>query len=95
MKSKIKGPPPPAYQIVDAHSFDHVVLDPSKDVIVAFTAPWCGHCKRLKPIYDLGKHIFSPNSDLCLTELFLPVAKDFANEPNVSGNTLAVQSSDI
>ena len=57
VKSKIKGPAPPAYQILDIHSFDQVVLDPSKDVIVAFTAPWCGHCKRLKPIYDLGQFL--------------------------------------
>ncbi|KAH9848773.1 protein disulfide isomerase [Lenzites betulinus] len=51
-KSNIKPPPPPAYQILDIHTFDEVALNPEKDVIVAFTAPWCGHCKRLKPIYE-------------------------------------------
>ncbi|KAI0760753.1 protein disulfide isomerase [Fomes fomentarius] len=52
VKSNIKPPPPPAYQVLDAHTFDEVALNPEKDVIVAFTAPWCGHCKRLKPIYE-------------------------------------------
>ncbi|KAI0823472.1 protein disulfide isomerase [Trametes gibbosa] len=52
VKSSIKPPPPPAYQILDIHTFDEVALNPEKDVIVAFTAPWCGHCKRLKPIYE-------------------------------------------
>ncbi|KAH9923470.1 protein disulfide isomerase [Epithele typhae] len=52
VKSNIKPPPPPAYQVLDAHTFDNVALDAEKDVIVAFTAPWCGHCKRLKPIYE-------------------------------------------
>ena len=37
-------------------TFDDVVLDGTKDVLVEFYAPWCGHCKKLAPIYEaLGK----------------------------------------
>ncbi|KAG6827453.1 hypothetical protein H0H92_011721 [Tricholoma furcatifolium] len=52
VKSNIKPPPPPATTILDIYNFDEVALDTSKNVLVAFTAPWCGHCKNMKPAYE-------------------------------------------
>jgi len=44
-------------------SFDEIVKDPTKDVMVEFYAPWCGHCKKLAPIFDeLGTHFKDVNS---------------------------------
>lgn len=39
VKSNIKPPPPPAAKILDGTNFDSVV-DGSRNVLVAFTAPW-------------------------------------------------------
>jgi len=48
--------PGPVYTLVGAN-FDSVVRDVTKDALVEFYAPWCGHCKELKPKYDkVGAH---------------------------------------
>ncbi|XP_036414461.1 protein disulfide-isomerase A4 [Colossoma macropomum] len=49
---KNKGP----VKVVVGKTFDEIVLDTKRDVLIEFYAPWCGHCKKLEPDYlALGK----------------------------------------
>merc|ERR1712241_1495936 len=39
-------------KVAVARNFEELVTKSEKDVLVEFYAPWCGHCKKLTPIYD-------------------------------------------
>ncbi len=47
-KPNQKGP----VKVVVGSTFDQVVYDQTKDVLIEFYAPWCGHCKSLEPKYN-------------------------------------------
>uniref|UniRef100_A0A7N6BDP2 Protein disulfide-isomerase n=1 Tax=Anabas testudineus TaxID=64144 RepID=A0A7N6BDP2_ANATE len=45
-------------KVIVAENFDSIVNDDSKDVLIEFYAPWCGHCKNLEPKYkELGEKL--------------------------------------
>jgi len=56
IKPFIKSQPRPEQTtdvtVVVGETFKEIVLDPSKDVLIEMYAPWCGHCKKLEPIYE-------------------------------------------
>lgn len=54
------------YKLV-GKEFDKVIFDDAKDVFVEFYASWCGHCKRLAPIWDsLGDHFSDVKDQLTM-----------------------------
>jgi len=50
-------------------NFKDVVYDESKDVIVEFYAPWCGHCKTLAPIYEKFAEKVKSNPNLIVAKI--------------------------
>jgi len=49
--------------VVVGKTFDQIVLDPTKDVLLEAYAPWCGHCKQLEPKYKELAEQMAPYSD--------------------------------
>ena len=52
-----------------AKNFDDIVMDPTKDVLVEFYAPWCSHCKKLTPIYEQLATKLQHNPNLIIAKM--------------------------
>lgn len=77
VKSTLKPPPPSAALDLNAENFDDIV-NGEKNVLVAFTAPWCGHCKNMKPAYEAVARAFRDEDDVVVAVMN---ADDAANKP--------------
>jgi protein disulfide-isomerase A1 len=58
-----------AVRVLVGSTFNEVVYDTTKDVLVEFYAPWCGHCKSLAPEYEKAAEYFQGHDHIVLAKV--------------------------
>jgi len=70
--------------VLTPENFDTVV-DGSKNILVEFYAPWCGHCKHLEPEYEKAANALAGNDKVALAKVDADKHKDLGGRFGVSG----------
>ncbi|KAF9434473.1 protein disulfide-isomerase precursor [Entomortierella beljakovae] len=76
-------------KVVVAHTYKEIVEDETKDVLIEFYAPWCGHCKNLAPTYEelgglyAGSNIVIAKLDATANDLPTDVPFQVAGFPTI------------
>lgn len=81
LKSKIKGPAPPAMSQLDGDNFHRHIA--SQDTLVMMAAPWCGHCVNTKPILENVAKAFASEKGCDIAYIDADQHKDIASEYGV------------
>jgi protein disulfide-isomerase A6 len=71
--------------VLDSSNFDSYVLDQNKHALVEFYAPWCGHCKKLAPVWEKLATVFKNEPSVVIANVDADKHKDLGTKYGVSG----------
>ncbi|GAM35798.1 hypothetical protein TCE0_017r04398 [Talaromyces pinophilus] len=87
VRPKASYQPPSNVQMLTESSFKDVVGAADKNVLVAFTAPWCGHCKKLAPTWEDLANDFARDENVVIAKVDCEAenSKSLAKEFGIQG----------
>ncbi|CDR47690.1 CYFA0S36e00452g1_1 [Cyberlindnera fabianii] len=69
----------------DSSNFDSIVYGSGKDSLVEFYASWCGHCKKLSPIYDELADVYANTPDVQIVKIECDENRDICSQFGIKG----------
>ncbi len=66
-------------------NFDDLVLKSGKPTLVEFFAPWCGHCKKLAPVYEELGEAFAGSKNIQIAKVDADAEKALGKRFGVQG----------
>jgi len=85
VKASKAAEPESFVKILTPENFDKTINDKTKNVLVEFYAPWCGHCKSLAPKYEKLARTFANDPNVIIANFNADAAKDVAERFGVTG----------
>ncbi|KAL3901795.1 MAG: hypothetical protein SGCHY_000324 [Lobulomycetales sp.] len=104
LEPSLKSEEPPAdnegpVKIVVGKNYESIVMDKSRDVFLELYAPWCGHCKKLSPVWDeLGEFVKGSKiviAKMDATENDLPLTAGYEVEGFPTLKLIKAETNDI
>ncbi|KAG0342815.1 hypothetical protein BG000_001145 [Podila horticola] len=72
-------------KVVTDATFDDLVINSKKNVLVEFYAPWCGHCQNLAPTYEKVGRDFANEKNVVIAKIDATVETASKAKYGVSG----------
>jgi protein disulfide-isomerase A6 len=83
-RRKLSKGPPSAIVTLTTDNFEQHVFG-SKNALVEFYAPWCGHCKTLAPKYEILANVFAGDKNVLIGQVDATDHGDLATKFDVGG----------
>jgi len=71
--------------VLDNSNFDAIALDSTKDVLIEFYAPWCGHCKSLAPTYEKLAKAYASEKNIVIASVDADAHRELGTRFGVTG----------